>query len=320
MSLAEQALHLSDTKFWIITSISIAAAVVGFYFAFHFLRRARIIEDTPTANIRSAHQGYVELAGSAIQMDGEPIIAPLTGLQCCWYSYKVEHYSDKGWFIADSGTSDHLFLLRDATGDCIIDPEGADITTDHKDVWQGDSPLMPRHINNKLPSSWNLLLKLGQDVNSTGAIGPSRRYTEKRIHNDDQLYAIGLFKTLDEMDHIQHRSEITRELLREWKQDRPSLLFEFDRNRDGHLDQQEWDRVRQKAESQAMSEHQELIQGSILHTLSDTGSRHHPFLLSTLPQFDLVRRFRRHILLSIIALLSSGTIAAWLLTLKLAPV
>jgi len=320
MSLAEQVLHLSDTKFWIITTVSAAAAIVGFYFAFHFIRRTRIIEDTPTANIRSAHQGYVELAGTAIQMDGEPIIAPLTGLQCCWYSYKVERLGDKGWFIADSGTSDSLFLLRDATGDCIIDPEGADITSDHKDVWQGDSPLMPRHLNNKLPPSWNLLLKLGQNVNSTEAIGPSRRYTEKRIHNGDQLYAIGLFKTLDEMDHIQHRSEITRELLREWKQDRPSLLFEFDRNRDRRLDQQEWEQVRQKAEAQAQHEQRQLIDGSIINTLSDTDSRRHPFLLSTLPQFDLVRRFRRHILLSVIALLSGGAIAAWLLALKLAPV
>lgn len=320
MPLAEQVLHLSDTKFWIISGISAAAAIAGFYFAFHFLRRTRIIEDTPTANIRSAHQGYVELAGTAVQMDGEPIIAPLTGLQCCWYSYKVERHGDKGWLTADSGTSDNLFLLRDATDDCLIDPEGADVTSDHKDVWQGDSPLMPRHINNKLPSSWNLLLKLGQNVNSAGAIGPSHRYTEKRIHNGDQLYAIGLFKTLNEMDHIQHRSEITRELLREWKKDKPSLLLEFDRNRDGHINQQEWEQVRQKAKAQAQHEQRQLIGGSIINTLSDTGSRHHPFLLSTLPQFELVRRFRRYILFSLILFFIGGATSVWILSLKLTAV
>ena len=33
--------------------------------AFNFLKRKRIIEDTPTALVRSAPQGYVELQGQA---------------------------------------------------------------------------------------------------------------------------------------------------------------------------------------------------------------------------------------------------------------
>lgn len=316
MSLTEQILHLDHQAFWIIASISITAAIGGFYFAFHFLRRARIIEDTPTASIRSAHQGYVELAGRAQQMEGEPILAPLTKLPCCWYSYKVERRGDKSWLITDQGTSDHLFHLRDETGNCIIDPDGAKVTAERKEVWHGASSSPIPHMNKKLPSNWKLLLKLGQPVHS-GTLGSSYRYTETRIHDGDPLYGIGQFKTLDEVDHIQQRSEITRELLREWKQDKPSLLFEFDRNRDGKIDQQEWDRVRQKAEDHAMSEQQELIQGSILHTLSDTGSRSHPFLLSTLEEFDLVRRCRRFAILSIITFCAAGALAGWMLTLKL---
>ncbi len=317
MPLTELILHLANEEFWAITLFSAIAALGGFYFTFHFLRRARIIEDTPTANIRSAHQGYAELAGTAVQMDGEPILAPLTKLPCCWYSYKVERRGDKGWFTVDSGSSEHLFLLRDTTGDCIIDPEGADVTSDRKDIWQGNSDLTPVHIGNKLPSSWKLLLRLGQGINSTEAIGSSRRYTETRIHDGDQLYAIGLFKTLDEVDHMQQRSEIIRELLREWKRNKSSLLFEFDHNRDGQIDQQEWERVRQKAEDQARVEQQQLIDGSILNTLSDTGSSNHPFLLSTLPQFDLVRRFRRNVALSVASFFTCGALAIWMLTLKL---
>jgi hypothetical protein len=260
----------------------------------------------------------VELAGTAAQMDGEPILAPLTKLPCCWYSYKVERRGDKNWHIIDQGTSDHLFLLRDQTGECIIDPEGADVTSDQKDVWQGDSKLATPHTNNKLPSDWKLLLKLGQTLNRGIATGSRYRYTETRIHDGNHLYGIGLFKTLDEVDHIQHRSEITRELLREWKKDSSSLLFEFDRNRDGRIDPQEWEQVRRKAEEQARSEHQQLIDGSILHTLSATGSRSHPFLLSTLPQFDLVRRYRRFVAVAVIAFFFGGATAVWMLTLKLA--
>jgi hypothetical protein len=317
MTLTEQALLLSSWEFWYLTLFLAATAIGGFSLAFHYLRLARIIEDTPTANIRSAHQGYVELAGSAEQMAGDPILAPLTGLPCCWYSYKVERRGDKGWFTVDSGSSEHLFLLRDATGDCIIDPEGADVTSDQKDVWQGDREIAPTHASNKLPSGWKLLLKLGQTINRTGAIGSRRRYTETRIHHGDQLYGIGLFKTLDEVDHIQQRSEITRELLREWKRDNASLLFEFDRNRDGHIDQKEWEEVRHKAEKQAQAEQQQLIDGSILNTLSDTGSRQHPFLLSTLPEFDLVRRYRLFVTLATSAFFIGGATSVWLFSIKL---
>jgi hypothetical protein len=317
MSLSEQILLLDNREFWIFACVFIAVAVGGFYFTFHFLRRARIIEDTPTASIRSAHQGYVELAGSAKQMDGEPILAPLTRLPCCWYSYKIERRGDKSWQIMDQGISDHLFLLQDDTGDCIIDPDGAKVTANNKDVWHGASRTPIPLMKNNLPSNWKLLLKLGQPVNRGISLGASYRYTETRIHDGDQLYGIGLFKTLDEVDHIQQRSEITRELLREWKKDRQSLLFEFDRNRDGKIDQQEWNRVREKAENQAMSEHQELIQGSVLHSLCDTGSNSHPLLLSTLAEFDLVRRCRRFAILSIIAFCAAGAAASWMLTLKL---
>jgi hypothetical protein len=260
----------------------------------------------------------VELAGTARQMDGEPIIAPLTNLPCCWYSYKVEQRGDKNWLITDQGTSDHLFHLQDETGNCIIDPEGAKVTTERKDVWHGSSRSAVPHINPKLPSNWKLLLNLGRPVSHEIGFGSNYRYTETRIHDGDHLYGIGLFKTLDEVDHIQQRSEISRELLREWKKDKSSLLFEFDRNRDGQIDQQEWEQVRQKAENQAQTEHQELIEGSVLHTLSETGSRNHPFLLSTLPEFDLVRRCRRYAVLSLIAFCGAGAIATWMLTLKLA--
>ena len=317
MSVTEHILLLDESEFWIIASISIAAALAGFYFAFHFLRRARIIEDTPTANIHSAHQGYVEIVGTAQQMDGEPINAPLTNLPCCWYSYKVERRGDKNWQLLDQGVSDHIFLLKDSTGDCIIDPDGAKVTTQRKDVWHGTGKIPIPQSENNFPSNWKLLLKLGRPVTNGISLGAGYRYTETRIHDGDQLYGIGLFKTLDEVDHIQHRGEITRELLREWKQDRASLLFEFDRNRDGNIDQQEWENVRQKAESQAQNEHQELIEGSVLHTLSDTGSRSHPFLLSTLEEFDLVRRCRRFALLSAVTFCAAGTLAGWMLTLKL---
>ncbi|WP_455203621.1 hypothetical protein [Kaarinaea lacus] len=70
-----QLLHMPTVQFWIYLLLAIGGGVVAFYFAFLYLKRARIIEDTPTSKIRSAAQGYVELQGRAQTMEGAPIIA-----------------------------------------------------------------------------------------------------------------------------------------------------------------------------------------------------------------------------------------------------
>jgi len=311
MSLTEQVILLSNTEFWGFVILALAISGGGFYFAFRNLRRARIIEDTPTARIRSAHQGYVELAGEAKMMEGEPILGPLTGTQCCWHRYKIERHGENNWHTIESGVSPHLFLLQDATGDCIIDPEGAIVTSERRSVWYGDyrTPKNFRAPPGKISSKpfWRRL------ENSTGRF----RYTEERIHSRDPLYAIGLFKTLDEVDHIESRREMATGLLRRWKRNHQALLTQFDRNRDGRINEEEWEQVRQKAFSQAQVEHHEMLQNRILHTLSNTGSRRHPFLLSTLPQFHLVRRYRLLAGGSVAGFFLGGATTIWMLSIKL---
>ena len=98
---------------------TVLLAVVAVFTGFSGLRRSRQIEDVPTARVRSAHQGYVELTGLARMLDGEPIIAPLSHTRCCWYRYKVERRSGKDWRVLQSGSSDGIFILRDETGDCV---------------------------------------------------------------------------------------------------------------------------------------------------------------------------------------------------------
>lgn len=54
------------------------------------------MEDTPTSKLRSAAQGYVELSGYGALLEGAPIIAPLTGLTCTWYSHEIEERRRSG--------------------------------------------------------------------------------------------------------------------------------------------------------------------------------------------------------------------------------
>jgi len=288
------------------------ASLFGFYGAFRHLRLARLIEDTPTAKVRSAPQGYVELIGQAQLMEGDSILAPLTRTDCCWWRYKIERRTGNNkWAVVERGLSDTLFLLRDDTGECILDPEGAEITPTDRSVWYGHS----KYPKDRFPTRYRVndpvfkgLLKL------TAAFG-DYRYTEERILPGDEIYVLGLFKTLDDVDHLQNRGEMARALLREWKQDHAALLARFDRNKDGRIDDREWELARRTAYHQAERQYRQQMEGQILHTLSATQSRRRPFLLSALPQFELARRYRRRSILYLLLFFGAGGLAVLLATL-----
>src|SRR3990172_5026880 len=105
-------------------AVGIAVAVLAGGCAFcswrtwRHVSHIRLIEDTPTAKIRSAPQGYVELEGVGKLMDGPPIIAKLSGLPCVWYRYKIEEYITGGsndrhhWETIDKGESTETFWLQ----------------------------------------------------------------------------------------------------------------------------------------------------------------------------------------------------------------
>ena len=129
------------------------------------LRRLRVVRDTPTSRIASAAQGYVELIGRGKLMPDKPLLSKLTALPCLWYRYKIETRTGRNdWRTEDSGESYGFFMLEDDTGQCIIDPSGAEILTQHKETWT--------------------------DLDY--------RYTEWLLLQLDNIYAIGHFRTQNE--------------------------------------------------------------------------------------------------------------------------
>src|SRR3569623_1686674 len=231
-------LRLDPFEYRMLVMVVIAVAVGAFIAAFVSLRRARLIEDTPTSRIRSAAQGYVELEGEAVMMEGVPIIAPLTLLPCAWFRYRVEervenNRGDARWRTLRRGTSDGIFVLRDDTGDCVVDPDGATVTPSARDVWYGDTPTPP-------PLHRNIFI-----WRHSGRY----RYREERIHAGDYLYAIGEFRCTGGAEGPAH-ADALRALLAEWKRNRSALLARFDDNRDGAIDVDEWERARRVAEQE----------------------------------------------------------------------
>ena len=113
----------------LIIAAAVMIALAAFVAAFVFVRRARLIEDTPTSRLRSAALGYVELEGEAVMMAGVPIVAPFTLTPCAWFRYCIEErVDDKGalgrWRTHTHGASDGLFALRDDTGRCMATRKG----------------------------------------------------------------------------------------------------------------------------------------------------------------------------------------------------
>lgn len=272
------------------------AAIAALFTGFSGLRRTRHIEDVPTARVRSAAQGYVELVGTARMLDGEPIVAPLSHTVCCWYSYKVERRGGKNWSVVQSGTSDGIFVLRDETGECVIDPEGAEVTSRHSRSWSDDGSGwggLPVHV--QLPSlggTADLVVNVGGKVlESLGSGVGEYRYSEAVILNGDPLYAIGQFHTLGAGDHGSTLREMTGAILRDWKQRPDTLRERFDSNRDGMIDAQEWQRARAVAEREAIREQAQNLKRDQLHTLKKPDDGRF-FLLSNLEEFGLLRRYR----------------------------
>jgi len=196
---------LESRNGWLFTLSVIAAISIPAWLS--ALNRLRAIRDTPTSRIASAAQGYVELMGRGGQIKEAPLLSKFTALPCLWYRYTVERKdSDDKWEIIDRGESNDCFLLRDDTGECLVDPDRAEIITKHRDQWEKDG----------------------------------YQYTEWKFIDQDFLYVIGHFRTQGGSNlEFDTRAELNA-LLAEWKKDMPKLRARFDLDENGELDMKEW--------------------------------------------------------------------------------
>jgi hypothetical protein len=314
--LIQQIANLGTGTFVFSSVLLILLSLAALYFSFYYLHRARLIEDTPTSRIRSAPQGYVELIGEADMMRGEPVISPLSATPCCWWRYKVDRKNDKGWRNIRSEKSSALFLIRDPTGECVIDPEGASITPSERSIWYGPNATPSAGPDRGVGTSYSKFNRFGLQISINTTFDGDFRYTEELIMPGDPLYAIGLFSSLGEMDRKAMRDDMIKARLRQWKTDHTELLARFDRNQDGQIDMDEWETARKAAYREVVREQMREDQQP-LHTLSSTGSTRRPLLISTKEEFDLIRRYRYYSFFILAGFFVLGTSSAWFITARL---
>ncbi|WP_407898541.1 hypothetical protein [Ferrigenium sp. UT5] len=192
-------------------------AVISLFAWLSVLHRQRLIVGTPTSRIASAAQGYVELLGNA-RPEGAPILSKYLMLPCLWYRYQVERKNHKNqWRTVETGESSAPFRLDDGSGDCVIDPRGAEIIARHKDNW-----------------------RVGNE-----------RYTEWKLLEQDEVYALGEFKTIGGSNDPVTHDKLVKQVLSDWKLDNANMLQRFDLNGNGLLDMDEWLLARQAAKREA---------------------------------------------------------------------
>ncbi len=220
------------------------------------LRRRRAITDTPTSRIASAAQGYVELIGSGKPLDHPPLLSHLTRLPCLWYRYQIEEKTDNKWETVSRGESDISFIIDDGSGRCVVDIEGAEILTRHKETWTE---------GNYRNTEWKLLI-------------------------NDQIYALGEFRTLGSGTLELDANRDINDLLAEWKKNRAELHKRFDLNGDGTIDMQEWGLARQAARREVARLHRQARNESDVHTLRCPRNGR-LYLLANLDPNKLARRY-----------------------------
>jgi hypothetical protein len=146
---------------------------------------------------------------------------------------------------------------------------------------------------------------------------PSRRYTEELILQNFPLYAIGLFKTVANVEHQKFRQDVSH-LLREWKNNDPNQLIDrYDSDKDGKVSPQEWQQARTDAQRQVKQKNGHREKMEELSVLKSSLQKDQTFILSTEPEAILINRYKRRALLSLIGFLASGSLAVWALNVRL---
>jgi len=241
-------------------------------------RRVRAVADTPTSRVASAPQGYVELYGIARQHTGQPLIGPLTSTPCIWYRFEIEEKRGKDWVTTDRGLSEQTFILDDGSGQVVVDPDWAEVMTDHFRRW----------------------------------VEGKHRYSEWLLLPNDRLYAIGEFTTIGgSATQLDTKADVSA-LLAEWKKSQPDLKRRFDLDGNGQISPQEWELAVRAARREVARRHQEIRSQPGVSVMRAPGQGR-LFLLSNFGPDRLARRYgwwtRAQLGIAVVA----GVAAVWLM-------
>lgn len=262
------------------------------YKSYQNYQRLRYINDTATSKIGSAAQGFVELKGLGEFIPGPVITSPMSKQRCLWFQCIVEYRKKIGkhsaWVEESNLISDHIFQLQDETGTCIVIPDGAHVIPSKSRIWYGS------HINAQYTA-------ISDKFNFGRYLGFGRyRFTEKLIMVADPLYVIGTFKSIRKTIHADTLKAKVEQLVQTWKNDPIRYLTDFDTDKNGKINGKEWERIRLSAQQEVLKRDQP----SVHHTVYKPEESNHPFVISAIPEQDIIWKIKKYMGINLILLIS----------------
>lgn len=223
-------------------------------FAFNFWRYLAIAK-APISTIAAAAQGYIELNGVATKVP--PLNTPLHGESCVWYrSWTYARGHKNLWRLVDYKQSTEVFQLADDSGTCTVNPHGAEVV--------------------------HMLRRTSHQHN--------HRYVEEFLPANKPVYLIG---HLDTRHHFSSKGTVKKQvgkLISDWKSNPTKMLLRFDLDRNGEIDQEEWERARAQAREEAAR--QQMYQAHIGGYEINAPTNGQLYLLSGMSPESLRRSYR----------------------------
>ncbi|MDD2890894.1 MAG: GIDE domain-containing protein [bacterium] len=213
-----------------ITSIIIFGLGIWlFCYGFSLFNRKRLIQNIPTSKIKSLAMGLVEIQGRCFPVTDKPLIAPYSQKECVFYYFKVQEYTrgsnnHSSWQTISEGSSGMPFYVDDDSGRVLVDPTKAEIK------------LEPRYISSTPDGKQNILLPLSSE---------SMKYIESFIIPGESAFVLGTAKELKNCS--ENYTQKVAQQVTDWYYN-PEKQKEFDINRDGDIDKQEYILMKEKAE------------------------------------------------------------------------
>ena len=176
-----------SSLFWPLGSTAaVGAGVLAFAHGFRAMRLQRLIQDTPTARVRSMAMGLVELEGALRGRSRSR--APFSDCDCVWWEVEVQtlRQSNKGmrsWNTVHREQSGHPFYVDDGTGTALIYPQGAtvsagDVVTEETHGLGVPEPYASYMANRQL------------GMRHLWSVGPMR-FRERRLEEGRAVYVLG---------------------------------------------------------------------------------------------------------------------------------
>jgi len=174
---------VTDVRLPIAAGVALLAGPWMFWRGFRHFRVCRLIENTPTARIRSMAMGLAEVNGKVEARSH--LEAPFSGRPCAHWQVEISVRGRRrgGWSVVHRNHSGNPFYLEDDTGVAMIFPQGSDCRVRYGTEEECSGLNLPDVYADYLREN-------------PGAVGPLvrlswMRFRERTLEDGMQVYVLG---------------------------------------------------------------------------------------------------------------------------------